>query len=472
MNGSVTPACVANRRLGLAATVGVVAKSKIDRQDELLENVVERLDEEIVRWLLVQAATDHHDVARAIRLEAATPDDRLAVLKSMVDGGLRTRRFLDYGESSGWAMDAAPIVDALATAVETAPSRELVALLERAIGHVVKVILHADDSDGMIGDLARRLLELHEQICDAGVADPVALARWMARFDFDDQDFFNTDPVRYAAALGEQGLDIYRAEIAKRPAGEYDFARRYAIERLAVLDRDVERIIELLGGEMTAPHQFIKVAEAMLEIDRPADALVWARRGIHETTGWQVAKLYDLAAGVLDDRGDSLAVLDLRREQHQAMASASTYRLLHRAADAVGAWPAEIQPAREVLGLRDRGGLVDVLLADGETDAAWSVATSVGPWEPGADRWGRLAEARETTDPAAAMEVYLRLSDESLVRADRRNYQEAVRHLKSARRAAEAAGHTVEFSQYLAALREQHRRRPTLIQMLDKSKLR
>jgi hypothetical protein len=43
------------------------------------------------------------------------------------------------------------IVTELDAAVRTSPSMELVELLQRAIGHVVKVILHADDSSGLIG---------------------------------------------------------------------------------------------------------------------------------------------------------------------------------------------------------------------------------------------------------------------------------------------------------------------------------
>jgi len=42
---------------------------------------------------------------------------------------------------------------------------------------VVNVILHADDSDGLIGDVARHLLDLHAEACDAGVADAIKLAR-------------------------------------------------------------------------------------------------------------------------------------------------------------------------------------------------------------------------------------------------------------------------------------------------------
>jgi hypothetical protein len=55
-----------------------------------------------------------------------------------------------------------------------APTAGLVLLVERATGHVVKVILKADDSDGLVGDLARELLDLHARACDAGKAERAA----------------------------------------------------------------------------------------------------------------------------------------------------------------------------------------------------------------------------------------------------------------------------------------------------------
>jgi hypothetical protein len=449
-----------------------------------LEEVVSRLDGEAVRRLLVKAAESHDDVARAIRLAAADDRERLSVLRAEVDRGLRTRRHLDYWASSAWARDASPVVDALADAVAAGPSAELVPLLERAAGHLVKVILRADDSDGLIGDLARRVLDLHQTACTTGVTDPTALARWMVRFTFDDQDFFVVDPVAYADALGERGLAAYRKEVAKRSApaeitplrrdlwGPFpSFAARYAAERLAVIDGDTDRLIELLGGDLTSPHQFTRVAEAMVELERPEAALAWARRGIAETSGWQVAKLYDLAANLLTERNDSGAVLALRREQHQRIPSSSTYALLQAAAVAQGAWDAERDGARGVLASRDPRGLVDALLADGDTDEAWRAATT-GDWDPGPQHWKRLGEARERTDPADALSVYLRLTDTVLVDANKGAYRDAVRHLKAARRAATAAGLQVDFEEKLAGLREKHRRRPTLITMLDKAGFR
>jgi hypothetical protein len=435
------------------------------------EEVVARLDEDVARRLLTGAAERNEDVARAVRLAAADSSERIGVLKAEVDRGLRTRRHLDYWQSSQWAVEASPIVDALGDAVASEPSRELVALLERAVGHVVKVILRADDSNGMIGDLASRLLDLHEQACTTGVADPKALAKWMIRFSFEDQDFFNPDPVRYARALGEAGLAILRSEVTKRVAGSSSFAARYALERLAVLDGDIEGIVTLLGGDLSSPHQFTQVAEAMREVGRTDDAISWARRGIDTTTGWQVARLFDLSAELVGEQGDAVGVLALRREHHERMASSSTYAALRAAADAVGAWPDEVGGARAVLTARDRGGLVDALLADGDDELAWDAATAEPDWDAGEKRWERLARSRESTDPAAAFSVYLRLADTALLTTGRGQYQLAARRLKAARRVAESAGLGIEFEAHLLGLREQHRRRPTLIAILDEAGL-
>ena len=223
----------------------------------------------------------------------------LSQLRIAIDTRLRTRRFLDYWESSEWAVEAAPVVDAIGEAVAARPSAEILGLVGRSVGHMVKVILRADDSNGEIGNMIAELLELHWLTCDAGFADPMKLARWMVRLTVDDQDFFVLDPKRYAAALGDTGLVTYRKEIERRRGeGSHSYSLRYVDECLAVLDGDVDKVVCLLGGNLTNPYQFTQVTEAMVELGRDDDALAWAKRGIAETNGWQVAKLYDLAAEV------------------------------------------------------------------------------------------------------------------------------------------------------------------------------
>src|SRR3954453_16622186 len=235
------------------------------RSEAPVEQLIAGMTVDELREVVSAGGARHGDGERQARLIAARDAGDLAQLRAEVDRGLRTRRFLGYRESAEWALAARPVVAELENAVGAAPSRALVELLQRAVGHVVNVIMHADDSDGLIGDLARELLALHTRACDAGVADPVELAAWMVRFGFDDQDFFEVDPVRYASALGETGRAAYRDAVDARRGGDSS-AVRYARERLAILDRDVDKLVKLLGGDLTTPYQFIRVTEAMREL--------------------------------------------------------------------------------------------------------------------------------------------------------------------------------------------------------------
>jgi uncharacterized Zn finger protein len=114
---------------------------------------------------------------------------------------------------------------------------------------------------------------------------------------------------------------------------------------------------------------------------------------------------------------------------------------------------------------------VDVLLADGEPEAAWRVPVTNPDWDPGPQRWMRLAEAREVAAPGDALNVYLRLADLQLETAGKAAYAQAVAILKKAAQAARASERQGEFTAHLAALREIHRRRPTFIAVLDKAQL-
>jgi len=436
--------------------------------DESLAEIIDRLDGTTARILLERAATESAAIAAAARLAVAAPADRVAILRAEADAVLKTRRHLDYREANEWALDAGVVVDAIEAESESNPSRELLKLIELSVGRVVRVILRSDDSSGMMGDVAQRLLVIHGQVSLAGVGEPKALARWMIKFGFDDQDFFTLDPVLYAPALGDKGLALYRNTVAERSAqARVPFAVSHAVERLAVLDGDIEAIVALLGEDLSSPHQYTRVAEAMLELGRDDDALQWVDRGIEATTGWQVKHLYDIAAGVHEANGDLAAVLGVRLDHHQNMASTSTYALLGDAARAAGSWDSHVSSAREVLGRRDRGSLVDVLLADGEVESAWKLAAEDGD-ELGNERHVRLAEAYEVVDPAASVEVYVRVVESILVTTDRRAYRAAVKQLKNARRAATAAGLADGHHAYLVGLREEHRRRPSLAAMLDK----
>jgi uncharacterized Zn finger protein len=208
----------------------------------------------------------------------------------------------------------------------------------------------------------------------------------------------------------------------------------------------------------------------MVELGRDEEAIGWARRGIEQTTGWQTDQLYDIACAAHGRREEPAEALALRRAQHERTPTSSSYRQLRTVAEANDAWPVERDAARRVLSDRNPAGLVDALLDDGDDEAAWQTAVAPGV-ELGEHAWLRLAEARQKTHSAQALPVYWRLIDSALETADRRAYTAAVRLLKRARDSAKAGDEIDAFQVRLAALHEQHRRRPSLIAMLDKAKL-
>jgi hypothetical protein len=440
------------------------------RQPEPIDQVISSLSQEELAEVVLAAAERHDDVAATVRFVAARSADDLVALQREVDHALRTRRFLGYWEAMEWAKDAQPVVSELERVAHTSPSQELAKLLERGIGHVVKVIHHADDSSGLIGDLVRELLELHAVVCDTGVTDPSKLAAWMIRFQFADQDVIELDPVRYASALGDNGLAAYRQAIEEIDEGD-SYRARYARERLAILDKDIDLIVELAGGELHYGPQFFRVANAMAEIGRDDLALAWATRGIEACNDWQVGVLYDLACETYERLGQPLEVLRLRRAHHERRPSSSTYIELRNAAQEVDAWEVERDAARAVLSDEDVRGFALALLEDGDVGKAWDAAVNAEPEEIDAQLWVKLAESREPTHPTDALMVYLRVADEILEETDRRAYAKAVRLLKRARSVAQAAGADHIFDRHVSGWRERYRRRPTMIAMFDKARL-
>lgn len=70
----------------------------------------------------------------------------------------------------------------------------------------------------------------------------------MVRFGFDDQDFFEIYPVRYASALGEAGLPAYRDAVDARRDCE-SFAVRYGQTRVS-LPGGVHRALTPWSGKL------------------------------------------------------------------------------------------------------------------------------------------------------------------------------------------------------------------------------
>src|SRR5687767_8051171 len=95
------------------------------RSEAPVEQLITSLTVDELREVVSAAVDRHADVERQVRLIAGRGAGDLAQLRAEVDRGLRTRRFLGYRESAGWAQAARPIVAELENAVVASPSRAL-----------------------------------------------------------------------------------------------------------------------------------------------------------------------------------------------------------------------------------------------------------------------------------------------------------------------------------------------------------
>lgn len=82
--------------------------------------------------------------------------------------------------------------------------------------------MRSDDSSGIMGDACRALVELHPTVAATAKPPVGKLVAWMITFQFENEcDYFTLDPVAYAPALGQKGMDAYgvrEGRPARRPA--------------------------------------------------------------------------------------------------------------------------------------------------------------------------------------------------------------------------------------------------------------
>jgi tetratricopeptide (TPR) repeat protein len=195
-------------------------------------------------------------------------------------------------------------IDILEAAFPSEDPKDLFDATHRALASACKVIARADDSSGIIGDACRRLLELHPKAALNAKVAPARLIKWMMKFQFEgDVDYFELDIVAYAPALGEAGVERYRQALEDRaatlgprptksnrwssPHSHHWFVIEWNEKRLAVLDRDIDRIIETHLGDATVAAWFEDVAKALDEIAQYDLAIEWAKKAADFGPGHQ-----------------------------------------------------------------------------------------------------------------------------------------------------------------------------------------
>jgi uncharacterized Zn finger protein len=386
---------------------------------------------------------------------------------------------------------------------ESGRGAEAMELAEHAVKRMQQAMNVDDSEDGCMSEVLAEVQDLHLAASRAAKPDPEVLARWLYQTALEsDWDLFLDAAETYAGELGERGRAKYRrlAEAAWRrlPAlepGQEDPPQRDAdrfrlskmMEALARTSGDVDELARVLARDLSCAYRFLEIAQVYKQAGKPDKALEWAERGLsafpRETNSRLREFLFEEYLR-LERRNDAM---NIAWAEFTDAPCPERFADLKQRAERVGQWPVWREEALEFL--RERaaaerkkhkgetdwgwgydsttGSLVEILLAEGQPDAAWREAAGA---ELQADEWLKLAEAREEKHPTDAADVYRRYVEYLMSGRLGNRYEEAVRYLVKAAKLAARTGRYAQFERYLTDFRARYKRKWSLMMLLDSTR--
>jgi uncharacterized Zn finger protein len=238
---------------------------------------------------------------------------------------------------------------------------------------------------------------------------------------------------------------------ATGPGHRRDVAERLR-EQLAEVLGDVDELVAILSAKPPRVDVSLKIVRVLRAAGRHSEAIAHAARAL----------THDKQPPSPEPESETAR----RRKEFDARPDRETYAALREAAQAAGKWTVQRRDAlaclreRAAEGAEQADELARVLLDDGRPDEAWRACVRFGA---STELRLELAEQRALEHPAETIPVFREHVEELIERKDPQAYQEAARRLKLLRTLHKRAGTPDEFTAYLAALVETHRRKTRLI---------
>jgi uncharacterized Zn finger protein len=455
--------------------------------DASLQAAVQAMDVEELRELVMTLVQRDDGVRRLLEIRATSTsgdDSRAkAELEAHVRNTLEFRGFIDYRRSFEVAEVASEVLDELEDHVNSGAAEVARPASLLALTRLRKILEHVDDSSGSIGDQCQRAADLYARACRLGAPDPVKLATWLVKFRADSPGWPNLVLADFVDAFDETALGTYRRAVAAldRKLADRNQVGRFEVDamllELADHDGDVDRAVHLLA-EREHP-QYGAIVDRLRAAGRTEEAVAWIDRAVAEgrisshgggNAYWlspdDVARTYQ-GLGRIDD---AIAVL---RADFVRQPSVGAYRVLLDFATGVDrvdterAWA--LDHARQLASDRFAAGavLVQLSLSDGDVDAAWQAADRYGPgWA-----WRELADRGAEARPVDAADLYRPELEKDLRYPNSKLYPDIAARLSTMAKLYERGGRSADFASFIAQIRQDYGRRPSLMKALDAKKL-
>ncbi|MGO4752479.1 hypothetical protein AB4212_28380, partial [Streptomyces sp. 2MCAF27] len=439
--------------------------------------------DELLALVREQIAEDRQ-LRRRLELRAASARGDLAAVRARIRDLLDITPFAQYGyveyaDARAYADQAGQAVSAIGALTGSGRADDAITLAREAMKLLADAVESVDDSDGWLGQVGADLADAHLDACRAASPDPEELARWLVGHALGDVDdgLTDIDSLDYEDVLGDQGMAVLRKLAVEAWRGNRrGWAEKYLMERLAKAGGDVDAVIAVHAADLSPNgHTHLVIAHELDTARRPDEALRWAERGIRDTR--DLAAVDNALVDYLCDRytqADRLPdAVALRRDHFAARRTLLAYQQLRAAARAGDCWSAEREGALALLRADAEqqqhpryGGptLIDALLGDKDTDAAWQAATETGAHD---QQWLTLADQGRAARPADALTVYRRLAEPLTKQTGNTTYEQLTSLLLSIRDCHRRLDTSDEFTTYLTALRADQKRKRNLMRLLD-----
>lgn len=452
--------------------------------DAVLEQVVDAMELDQLRELVLTLAQRDEGVRRMLEVRATTmsgdPAHAKAEFETYVRNMLAFRGFVDYRRSFEVAEAAGEMLSELEIYLNNGGAEMVRPALLLALTKLRKLLEQVDDSAGVIGDECQRSADLYARACRLSRPDTVKLAKWLVEFRAESPGWPILVLADFIDSFDDRALGAYRRAVAALDEKLRDSDRwgRFEVDamllELADHDGDVDRAVRLLSeGEHP---QYGAIVERLGAAGRTDDAVAWMDRAVADgrvtsrggggneylLSPERVADTYRR----LDRIEDAVAVL---RADFVAQPSVPAFRVLLDfaasidRADAERAWAFE--HARQLASDQFAAGavLVQLLLSEGDIDAAWKAADRYGPgWA-----WRELADRGAEARPGAAADLYRLQLEQELRYPDSKRYPGIAATLKLMAQLYERGSRSDEFASFLATIRSDYGRRPALMKALD-----
>ena len=452
--------------------------------DHDIVGMVEGIDIDDLRSLVVDLARRDGSVLRELELRQAVAgrdagrlgDDLVA----LVQESMSFRGFIDYRRSFEAASDIEGTLDELERCLDAGAADAARPALLKAVTRLRKIVEQADDSAGVLGEACQRAADLYARACRDGDPDGVKIAKWLVKFRGDSPGWPDLELASFDGVFDDRAMGAYRnavSALSSALSGE-DRSRRFEVDRmlleLADHDGDVDRAVELLSkGDHPVYGAIVTRLEAA---DRRDEAVAWVDRAVEagRVSGRVGGSGYWLDPGFvgrtyleLDRVDDALAVMAGEFSRAPGLAS---FRQLIDLATGVGRAPemrtwALTEARRQAAKPFGSGAtLIEIALGEKDLDAAWAAAEEFGAGH----EWQRLAEASARSRPLDAAELYRPGIDQDLARGpDTKSYPGIARRLATMKQLYASGGAPERFDAYIASLRDQYGRRPSLMKAFD-----